>query len=394
MPTAEPGNTGALTERIADEVRRSGPIPFSRFMDLALYEPRLGYYATSSCRIGTKGDFFTASDVGSGFGDCLARQLSEMDRLLDHPAPFWYVEYGAGRGWLARDVLDGLAESDPELRERTACLLADTSPAMREEASRRVPEAIVVPPEDVGARGVGCVVAVELFDALPVHRVRRRDGQLREVFVDVDPGGRLVEAEGEPLRSTADLARRYAAAPEEGDEAEVCPQAIVLLDALASAVRSGFLLVVDYGYRAKELFGPAHRRGTLLAYRRHTTSEDYLGRVGEQDLTAHVNFSVLEDRASEIGLAVLGLTTQDRFLIANGILDRFAEQDPARWAAPARVRGRMQAMQLLHPEGMGRTFKVLLASKGLSPPPRLVGLEDPFARSAGAVQGPRPPAPS
>jgi SAM-dependent MidA family methyltransferase len=143
----------------------------------------------------------------------------------------------------------------------------------------------------------------------------------------------------------------------------------------------GVMLVVDYGERAERLYGPTRPEGTLLAYRRHTTNRDYLRNVGAQDLTAHVNFSALEDRARAIGLAVLGLTTQDRFLIANGILETFRPDDPGRLHDPRRVKARLQAMQLIHPEGMGRRFKVLALAKGCRPD--LAGLRDPFSRDGG-----------
>jgi SAM-dependent MidA family methyltransferase len=218
---------------------------------------------------------------------------------------------------------------------------------------------------------------VELFDALAVHRLRRRDGRLREIFVDLGEGGALVEREGDPAPEAESLARRYGAAAHEGEEAEVCPAAGEQLDVLDSVLERGFVLVVDYGHPAEELYGPTRPRGTLLAYHRHATNEDFLLRVGEQDLTAHVNFTQLQDRARELGLAVLGITTQDRFLIANGILREF-EDEAGDHADPARVRARLRAMQLIHPEGMGRIFKVLILSKGIDPPPRLQGLTDPF----------------
>ncbi len=252
---------------------------------------------------------------------------------------------------------------------------------MREEASGRVPEAEVVSPGEAGTGHVGLGIAVELFDALPVHRVRRSEGRIREVFVDVDAAGNLVEREADPLPQSLAMALRYGATPGEGDEAEVCPAALEQLDAIERCFDRGFLVLVDYGYDARELYGRAHRRGTLLAYLRHSASEAYLERVGEQDLTAHVNFTALEDRARERGLLVLSRTTQDRFLIANGVLARFQEEDPARWRDPSEVRRRLLALQLIHPQGMGRIFKVLVLSKGVDPPPSLRGLEDPFGKA-------------
>lgn len=380
MPEPSSGGPTELARRIGDEIRARGPIPFARFMDRALYEPGQGYYARSASPLGPTGDFFTASDVGTAFGECVARQWIEMDRALGAPDPFSAVEIGAGRGLLARDALDTLAVEAPGLRARIRCLLADASAAMRAEAATNAPEACVVDPGAIGSDHVGCVIAVELFDALPVHRVRRRGSRLREVFVDVGPDGSLIEVEREPLPVAQELALRYGAAPRDGDESEVCPAAVEQVDRIAAVLARGFAIVVDYGHRAAELYGSSHNRGTLLAYRGHATSEAYLERVGEQDLTAHVNFSLVEDRARERGMDVLGLTTQDRFLIANGILARFEEGDPALWGDPARVRRRLHAMQLIHPQGMGRVFRVLVLAKGFERPPRLAGLVDPFGR--------------
>lgn len=376
----DPGNSAGspeLLSRIASEIRERGPITFARFMDLALHDPDHGYYARGASRLGPEGDFFTAADVGTLLGDCVARQLQEMDRILGHPAEFAAVEFGSGRGTLARDVLDAAAAGGGDFAARLRYVMADRSPAMRTAAAARVPEAETAAPDRVGERLHGCVLAVELFDALPVHRVRRRDGRLREVFVDLSADGRLVEAEGAPARDVEELASRYGAAAREGEEAEVGPAAGEQLDLVAAAIRKGFVLLVDYGHPAPALYGPDRPRGTLLAYHRHATNEDFLLRVGEQDLTAHVNFTQIEDRARERGLVPLGLTTQDRFLIANGILRHF-EEGAGEWNDPARVRARLRAMQLIHPDGMGRIFKVLVLSKGIDPPPALAGLRDPF----------------
>jgi SAM-dependent MidA family methyltransferase len=383
VPPSNRPDAGPLTRRLAEEIRASGPVTFARFMERALYEPELGYYARGGGRIGPGGDFFTASDAGTAFGECLARQLAEMDRVLGSPRRFSILENGGGRGLLARDVLDALGRMAPDLRSRAEYLLEDAGEGMRRAASENAPEAQVVVPGEAGTGHVGCVVAVELFDALPVHRVRRRAGRLVEVLVGLDAAGGLVELEGPPTPEAAELAAAYGAAPGEGDEAEVCPRLDAQLARMAAALERGFLLIVDYGYPADELYAPARRRGTLLAYHRHTVSEAYLARVGEQDLTAHVNFTHLLDAARRLGLDELALTTQDRWLIANGLLERFDEADPDRWAEPGRVRRRLQAMTLLHPERMGRTFKVVALGKGVSGV-RLVGLRDPLARSGPA----------
>jgi SAM-dependent MidA family methyltransferase len=362
-----------LLRLIFDEIRAGGPISFARFMELALHHAEHGYYAWGPERLGRGGDFFTASDVGATFGACLGRQLVEMDALLGRPSTFHYVEHGAGRGLLARDVEVALGLAAPDLARRFHATLVDTSSGMREASAGRLPDARVQAGGPVRPWGAGCVVAVELLDALPVHRVRRRGDALVEVLVALD-GDRLVETEGAPgsdLRAWADA---YGAAPEDGDEAEACLALHSTLAGLVGSIGRGFLVIVDYGHEAKRLFSPAHRRGTLMAYHRHRVSEDYLQRVGEQDLTAHVNLTALRREAEALGLQVLGITTQDRFLIANGILEGLDSDEGGQVAATKR---RLQAKQLIHPDGMGRTFKVAVFSKEVAPPPALRGLEDP-----------------
>lgn len=378
--TPDDSASRSLLASIAEEIRRDGPITFARFMDLALNDPAGGYYARGGARLGPDGDFFTASDAGDAFGECLARQLAEMDERLGAPDPFRVVELGGGRGLLARDVLHHAARNHPDLASRLRYTLVDTSAAMREEASRRAPRAETAHPSALVAGGEGCVLAVELFDAIPVHRLRRRGGRLCEVRVAVNADGALVEHEGEADARAMAMAERYGAAPAEGDEGEVSPASLEVLDRMAGIVGRGFFAIVDYGHPAEDLYAPRRRRGTVLAYRRHAVSEDLLEFVGEQDLTAHVNFTALEDRAREIGLEVLGRTTQDRFLVANGILERFEVREGERWGDPAQAKRRLQAMQLIHPDGMGRTFRVLVLAKGIAPGPSLRGLVDPFRR--------------
>jgi SAM-dependent MidA family methyltransferase len=357
-----------------DEIRARGPLSFARFMELALHHPEHGYYALGSSRLGRAGDFFTASDVGPAFGACLARQLVEMDALLDRPNPFRYVEHGAGRGLLARDVLDALGGVAPDLARRISSVLIDSSRGMRAAAAETVPTSRVATDRDAPPGGAGCVVAVELLDALPVHRVRRRGAVLYEVMVGLRDD-RLVEVEevaGDPLLAWAD---RYGAARGDGDEAEACLALGAALSGLAAAVDRGFVVIVDYGHDADRLFGPAHRRGTLLAYHGHRVSEDLLVRVGEQDLTAHVNLTALAAEADALGLRLAGRTTQDRFLIANGILD---DLDAGEGGPLAATKRRLQAKQLIHPQGMGTTFKVVVFTKGMPPGLVLRGLADPF----------------
>jgi SAM-dependent MidA family methyltransferase len=377
--TPDTGNSPSpLLDEIRREIRRLGPISFSRFMELALYDPEHGYYARGAERLGTRGDFFTASDSGRGFGRCVARQVQEIDRLAGSPDPFHVVEFGAGRGLLARDVVEAVDRLDPGLAGRLRYVMVDRSAGMRAAAAANVPRARAVAPGELQSGLRGCVLAVELFDALPVRRLRRRSGKLYEIRVGLDEAERLMECETAPAAAIEALAARYGAAAEDGTEAELAPALAAELEAMQAVLDHGVLILVDYGFPAAELYDPSRGRGTLLAYHRHATNEQFFERVGEQDLTAHVNFTALEDCAREMGLDVLGLTTQDRFLVANGILEYFEQEQEEQAYDPLRVKERMQAMQLIHPLGMGRTFKVLMLSKGWQPPPELDGLSDPF----------------
>jgi SAM-dependent MidA family methyltransferase len=359
-----------LLDLIRGEIAENGPISFARFMEHALHHPTHGYYARGPARLGRGGDFFTASDVGPAFGACLAHQIVEMDELLDRPTPFRYVEHGAGRGLLAQDVEAALTVEAPDLRRRFEATLVDRSAGMREAAERLLPSAAVAAPGPAAPGGAGCVVAVELLDALPVHRVRRRGGVLREVSVALHDG-RLVEVETDPGDALGRWAGTYGAAPEDGDEAEACLALGPTLAALAASIDRGFLLIVDYGHEAKRLFGPAHRRGTLLAYHRHSANEDFLLRVGEQDLTAHVNLTALRQEAEAAGLDFSGIASQESFLIANGILDGLDSEDGGPVAAAKR---RLQAKQLIHPQGMGKIFKVAVFTKGIESKPVVRGV--------------------
>jgi len=279
---------------------------------------------------------------------------------------------------LARDVLDSLPSVAAGLAGRLRLRLVDRSAALRRSAAELVPEAESLAPEQLGEGLRGALIAVELFDAVPVHRVRRVAGELVEILVDRDAGGGLIEVESPASDELCAIAARYGAAAEEGFCAELAPAACALLESMAAAFERGVFVLVDYGDRAERLYAERNAVGTLLAYHGHATNQDYLLRVGEQDLTAHVNFSALEDRARELGLTVLGFTTQDRFLIGNGLLESFEQTGSAADLAVPRVKERLQAMALIHPGSMGRRFKVLLLAKGCEP--RLTSLNDPFAR--------------
>ena len=212
---------------------------------------------------------------------------------------------------------------------------------------------------------MGCIFSNELLDALPVHRVVQRESELREIYIGAE-GGELQEVEG-PLSSPtiARYLEQYGAPLERDQFAEVNLAALEWLERAAAALERGFLVTIDYGHRARELYGPGHLRGTLLAYREHRAEEDWLAAPGEQDLTAHVNFTALEERGRELGLESIGYTPQSNFLLSLARAIGMEQMDAT---------SRRQLIQLIHPEGMGEAFKVLIQAKGIAGA-RLTGLE-------------------
>jgi SAM-dependent MidA family methyltransferase len=384
LPTAgEP----ALVERIRAEISVDGPITFARFMELALYEPELGYYRVPAERPGRAGDFLTAPETHPIFGAAIARQLDEIWQRLGRPDRFVLREYGAGSGTLAVAILDALAgrgrlgrvAGSPELAAAIRYAPVEVNPHRRAELVRRIAVAgsgaALELELEADRPEVGAVVANEFLDALPVHRVLgRADGQLAELFVGWN-GTAFVEQAGEP--STAALAERFAAEGivlAEGARAEVCLEIDGWIGRVSEGLARGAVLVIDYGHPAAELYGPTRAAGTLLAYSGHRVHEDWAVAVGRQDLTAQVDFSALDRAARATGLTPLGLTSQAEFLVGAG-MDELIEairSDPTTtledWLAV-----RSAVARLLDPRAMGG-FGVSLLGRGLAEGPPLAGL--------------------
>jgi SAM-dependent MidA family methyltransferase len=359
---------------IRDEISQRGPMTFARFMDLALYAPGAGYYMRDAERIGARGDYYTSSNLHPLFGELIAKQLVQMIEILG-TGPVTILEQGAGRGALAFDIVHVLTRA--EHLPPWTYVIVEKSPAMIAQQQRllesfrssgRVAWAAALPEEPLA----GCVLSNELVDAFPVHRVVQRDGALREVFVDA-AGDALVERLDAP--STPDLAAylsRLGVTLIEGQQAEINLAAIDWMRAVGRAVGRGFVLTIDYGYPAEDLYAPLRRRGTLLAYHQHRANEAFCERVGRQDLTAHVDFTTLAWAGREVGLQAEGFVDQTRFLLGLGaheVAERLisAAAEAERERIVAGIRG------LLDPQDMGRLFKVLVQRKGVAPSP-LLGL--------------------
>jgi SAM-dependent MidA family methyltransferase len=352
------GEDTALVERIRDEGRRSGPMPFARFMDLVLYDPDGGYYRSHDARPGRGGDFLTAPELHPIFGEMLARAVVQAWERLERPDPFVVVEHGAGEGALATSLLDAMRDAPlaGTIRYRPVEVDEGRVRALRDRLETAgLADRLEGGPSDAPFDGV--VLANEVLDALPVHRVRRVDGELRELAVAVGADGAFGEVEIAP--STAALAERLAADGIElvdGQTAEIC---LALDDWIARAtapLRRGLVLLIDYGAIAAELYDPMRRRdGTLRAYVRHQVHDDPYRFVGRQDLTAHVDVTAVERAAVAAGLTTIGITTQAEALMGLGIEERLREiqADPATTFKDYTLL-RSALLRLLDPAAMGR----------------------------------------
>ena len=342
-PSGDSGNGGArweprLRERIADEIGRDGPISFSRYMELCLYEPELGYYSRVGEKFGKAGDFYTSSDVHAVFGRLLTRQFEEMWRALDAPEGIDLIELGPGRGLFARDVLDWSGKQFPEFARVLRYALVEQSAHLRERLQERLSEHIsagraqIFESIESAASSAGENIIVfgnEFFDALPVEVVDHR-GALRVGFEN----GRFHESFAPASAAEVEFLDRYSVHPEEGERVEAPLASLVWMDRIArifrpcgttdpsaraealgrddsgkertdsktelaaTSGRCGFVVLIDYGYTREEQLAGRHR-DTLMAYRQHTASGSPYEAPGEQDITAHVNFTALRARGVE-----------------------------------------------------------------------------------------------
>jgi SAM-dependent MidA family methyltransferase len=360
-----------LRQRIANEIRRDGPIPFSRYMDICLYEPGLGYYSRPREQFGRAGDFYTSSDVHAVFGRLLARQFEEMWRALDCPQHMDIIELGPGRGLFACDVLDWSAKQFPEFSCALHYALVEQSVHLRDRLQERLAEHIaerkahVFDSLEAATSAAGENINVfgnEFFDALPVEVVDYR-GELR---VGVE-NGRFVETFVPPTEAEVEFLDRHGVRPETNERVEATLASLEWMERIAAAFhnRRGFLVLIDYGYTREEQLAGRHR-DTILSYRQHTISMSPYEAPGEQDITAHVNFTALRARGIECGLEPVALLTQSQFLLGIGEETQFADAFQECELPQERAKVALQLKHLIAPMGMGETFQVLVMSSGVA----------------------------
>lgn len=365
---------------IQAEIARSGPIPFRRFMELALYEPAHGYYSSGLAEIGREGDFLTSVSVGPLFGRLLESQFAEMWRNLGRPSPFTLVEQGANTGDFARDVLEA-ARAEPEFFAALRYRIVEPFPVnLRRQRETLGPlDGKITWHESLDGLPpfAGVHFSNELPDAMPVHRLVFRGGAWRERYVAVSPE-EAGEDEAKPAfawaegpLSTPELAAFIPFLPAvEGYETEVNLAAPAWVEAVAARLERGYLLAADYGFSRADLYLPERTRGTLSCYRRHRRSDDPLAFPGEQDITAHVDFTTLAERGERAGMRLAGFADQHHFMVGLG---RHAFPDATAPLRPEEQRERRAFASLMHPGLMGRGFRFLALAKNA--PAALRGFE-------------------
>ncbi len=374
--------SGVLSQILHDRIARDGPMPFRDFMDAALYHPEHGYYASGRAGIGRDGDFFTSVSVGPLFGTLLARQFAEMWERLGEPPEFTIVEQGAHRGDFARDVLTALRANAPACFAATRYHLIEPSAALLAAQAQTLGEftAHWFPTLDALPAFTGVHFSNELLDAFPIHAVAWDGETWRETHVALD-GERFVFTDL-PITS-APLHAALAKLPPVpiGYRSEINLAALTWIDALAAKVTHGFALVIDYGFSRAHYYRPDRTTGTLTGYAEHRRVADLLAAPGEIDLTAHVDFTALAERALAAGLRVAGFTDQHHFIVALGSL-HFPETIPDKAASQRELRA---FKTLMHPQMMGRSFQVLALEKAAMPHAPLTGFR--FARDAADMLG-------
>jgi SAM-dependent MidA family methyltransferase len=373
-----------LRQKIEQEIRERGSIPFSRYMELCLYDPTHGYYSRNAEQFGKAGDFYTSSDVHAVFGRLMARQFDQMWRALGSPEKITIVELGPGRGLFAQDVLDWSERKFPEFFRAVRWVLVEASPALRQRMeatlARHIERGIatLIAPDGVWvaqrfsaannslsqtralAPEVPTILfANEFFDALPVE-ILSPQGTLH---IDTREE-RFVETWTPSSPAELEFLDRHSIHPEPGERVEAPLSAQHYMRQIASTINRGLLIVIDYGYtRAEQLAG--RHRGTLKAIRKHSVSSNPYEAPGEQDITADVNFTALAAAAEPQGMQTQKLITQSQFLMGIGEATQFSDAFEDCRLPQERAKVALQLKHLVTPAGMGESFQVLVASKGI-----------------------------
>jgi SAM-dependent MidA family methyltransferase len=354
-----------LVAIIRDEIIKQGPIPFIRFMELALYHPEFGYYCSPHDKIGLTADYDTSPSVHPVFAKLLGKQILQMILALGNKE-ISLIEFGAGEGTLCEGILDFLQKSAPDIFRRVTYIIIETSSSFQaRQKERLIPVyANTVLWKDKMPKGpIGIVLSNEFVDALPVHRMRKN----KELYVNWENGKFTERFDSPSSPALLSYLHQVDIKPDEVFDYEINLAGLDWIREVGKSLKKGFVMTIDYGYPAHQLYHPSRNRGTLLCYYKHTVCEDPYAHIGEQDMTSHVDFTSLAKVGEEVGLNVLGFTDQTHFLMGLGIThemqivaENMEESDEAK-------RNFLAMKELMAPNKMGKTFKILIQEKGTVP---------------------------
>ncbi len=374
-----------LEEKIIGKIEKEGPITFETFMEMALYESWLGYYASDKTEIGKAGDFYTSQHLHPAFGAMIGKQIEEMWETMGRPADFHAIEPGAGSGYMCKDILDYLDKR--EIFSSLTYVIVETNPFMQRKQKKLLEKSLdkvkwVASLKELGTIK-GSILSNELLDAFPVHLIEMED-KLREVYVTVDnennppsppfskeeqvgfSGGNICEIKGSlSTNALTDYIREFSIELPKGYRTEINLRIKDWLRSVNEVLSEGFILTIDYGYPAWDYYNEDRNRGTLLCYYKHQVNEDPYHNIGEQDITAHVNFSSVKKWGEELGLETLGFCQQGTFLIALGIDEMINElygNSSDYLFEVAKIK------RLILPCTLGETHKVMIQYKGKAKP--------------------------
>ncbi len=372
-----------LEKRLIERLARAGQMTFREFMQAALYDAELGYYNTERLKIGVAGDYYTSSNVHPAFGAILAQTFIELWQQLDHKKSYLLVEMGAGTGQLAFDVLTALRHDQAAVFQEIVYTIVEQSPVMQArqreklkpfEGKVRWREFQELELEPI----TGIAFSNEFVDALPVHRIRFSRNGMEEQFVTLEknPSENHSAIEKEKDSEEKKLAfvwrtlsntqlaayiKRTGFRFFEGQVIEINLDAIEWLKKMCAVMEKGFLITIDYGDLAAHLYSPDRREGTLRCFYKHTMTEALLERVGEQDITASVNFSALIDYGEDFGFTKVSYERQTNFLFRQGLIERIAAMEDA--GTIDNLKDRLAIKNLLVPGGVSDNFRVLMQRK-------------------------------
>ncbi|HEX9664995.1 MAG TPA: SAM-dependent methyltransferase [Thermodesulfobacteriota bacterium] len=365
----------------------SGPITFAKFMQLALYHQGYGYYSSDRTRIGKEGDYYTSPCVHPAFGEIIGRFIYKVYKTLDIQE-FTIVEMGAGKGYLALDVLDSIKRDQPEFYSNLNYLMVEISPTLVEEEKSILKDHIrkikflnsISEIEDEEVAGV--FISNELLDSFPFHRLKYIKDNFQEIYVGLVNDQFTEILDSLSIIELKNYIDRYDIEFREGQEVEINLNAGKWLSDVSRVITRGFVLTIDYGFLAPELFNPTRMTGTSKCLYKHSANDDPLTHIGEQDITAHVDFSNLIRVGESVGLNTFKYITQGQFLIDWGILDiveRYSSKDKS--SKTSEQKHILAIKNLFLPELMGDKFKVLIQEKNLGDKLKPFYPESPFKMS-------------